>query len=369
MSGRLIHNLDGTSVFQPYGKEGQAINSVSRGELNCKLMDLAEQHEVKILFNLKCKNIDWANNEVFLENEKNGGKENIKFDLLFGADGAFAATRLKHMLQHEKFDYQQYYIDCGYKELTIPAGNDGSFLLEKNALHIWPRKDYMLIALPNLDGSFTVTLFLSFSDSPGFDFLDSEEKAVSFFKNTFPDALEHMPELGKEFFDNPTSTLGTIKCFPWVGKSNALLMGDAAHAIVPFYGQGMNCALEDVAVLDEQIVKYDGDWSQIAYAFQYLRKPHADAIAELALQNYNEMRDHVDDPNFVKKRKLEMKLEARYEDYYSKYSLVTFHENVDYSYAKKLGEKQDAFLLKFCKKIENVDQVNLGELYKSLKEL
>lgn len=373
MPGRLIHNLDGSSVFQPYGKEGQAINSVSRGELNCKLIDLAEKHGVKVFFNQECKSIDWTNNDVVLENDENGEKEKIKFDLLFGADGAFAATRLKHMLQHEKFDYQQYYIDCGYKELTIPAGKDGSFLLEKNALHIWPRKDYMLIALPNLDGSFTCTLFFPFEGEKSFDKLDNPEKVKSFFEKEFAEAIKLIPDLVDQFFRNPTSSLVTVKCFPWIREDNFTLIGDAAHALVPFYGQGMNCGFEDCLVLNDLIEKFNDDWKKILEKFQALRKPDADAIADMAIENFIEMRAKTADPMFLLQKKIEARMQENYPDLWiPSYSQVTFRPDIRYSEALKNSRKQES-IMKEIMQLGDIEEIWDSEeirkaIYSKIKE-
>ena len=233
MHGRQLHHIDGSSGFQPYGKEGQYINSVSRGELNKTLMNLAEQHHVKIHFNERCDHINWKTNEILFTNTENNTTHTVKQDLIFGSDGAFSAARLSHQLQHDRFQYNQYYIDFGYKELTIPAGANDSFLMEKNALHIWPRGNYMLIALPNIDGSFTCTLFFPFEGDPSFQSLDTPEKARTFFNTTFADASQMMPELEKEFINNATSSLVTVRCFPWVREDKFALIGDAAHAIAP----------------------------------------------------------------------------------------------------------------------------------------
>src|SRR5436190_23908023 len=206
MHGRKIHNAGGRLGYQPYGNEGQFINSVSRGELNCKLMDLAEQNGVEIIFNEMCKSIDWKKNEIFFENGLNHQLSTINYELSFGSDGAFSAARLTHHLQHDHFQYQQYYIDFGYKELNIPSGENEEFLMEKNALHIWPRGNYMLIALPNMDGSFTCTLFFPFEGDPSFSSLDTKEKVKAFFTKTFADASALMPTLEEDFTRNATSS-------------------------------------------------------------------------------------------------------------------------------------------------------------------
>ncbi|MES2850263.1 MAG: FAD-dependent monooxygenase, partial [Bacteroidota bacterium] len=270
---------------------------------------------------------------------------NFSFDLLFGSDGAYSAARLTHQLQHDKFQYQQYYIDFGYKELNIPAGSNGEFLMGKNALHIWPRGNYMLIALPNIDGSFTCTLFFPFDGEPSFKSLDTKEKVETFFQSTFADAYKLMPTLSEDFFHNPTSSLVTVKCFPWVREDKFALIGDAAHAIVPFFGQGMNCGFEDCRILNGLIDKHSDNWNLILDEYQTLRKPDADAIAELALNNFVEMRDKVGDPKFLLQKKIEAAFSKKYPGKWTPaYSQVTFSPQIRYSDALKNSIKQEAIM-------------------------
>jgi kynurenine 3-monooxygenase len=350
MHGRFIHNLDGTTAFQPYGKQGQFINAVSRGELNKKLMHLAEKHDIEIFFHEKCSTINWKENEVTFINTKTDDTTEVRADIIFGADGAFSAARLQHQLHHDKFDYHQYYIDCGYKELAIPAGPGGSFLLEKNALHIWPRKDYMLIALPNLDGSFTCTLFFPFAGEQSFEKLDSEEKVPIFFQQTFPDIVQLIPDLNSQFFHNPVSSLVTVKCFPWIREDKFALIGDAAHAIVPFFGQGMNCGFEDCRILDELIEQNGEDWHTILQQYQTLRKPDGDAIADLAVNNFTEMREKTADPKFLLQKKIEARLHEKYPDkWIPAYSQVTFSPYIRYSEALQRGQRQEAIMQEIMK--------------------
>jgi len=345
MHGRQMHNLDGKEVYQAYGKEGQFINSVSRGELNCRLMDLAEAHDVTIFFEHKCDQIDWNKKRIMFEDSANGSSLVHHFDLLFGSDGSYSAARLSHQLQHARFQYQQYYIDFGYKELHIPAGENGAFRIEKNALHIWPRGNYMMIALPNTDGSFTCTLFFPFDGDPSFASLDTKEKVQQFFETTFADVVPLMPSLAEDFFNNPTASLVTVKCFPWIREDIFALIGDAAHAIVPFFGQGMNCGFEDCAVLNELMEKYEDQWDQILPAYQALRKPDGDAIADLALNNFIEMRDKVADPIFLLQKKIEAHFSNKYpEKWTPAYSLVTFSKNVRYSEALSRGLYQQGIM-------------------------
>ena len=344
MHGRCIHNTDGNTSYQPYGRQGQFINSVSRGELNKKLVDLAEKNGVNIFFSYKCDEIDWQNNQIKFS-LPGPQRHTSTFQLLFAADGAYSAARLQHQLQHERFQYEQYYIDFGYKELTIPPGEPGESRLEKNALHIWPRGNYMLIALPNTDGSFTCTLFFPFDGEPSFGSLDSKEKVKSFFSRTFPDVVSWMPTLEHEFFDNPTSSLVTVKCFPWTREDQFALIGDAAHAIVPFFGQGMNCGFEDCSVLNGLIDKHEDNWTAILREYQDLRKPDADAIAEMALNNFIEMRDKVADPRFLLQKKIEARLYEKYPDkWIPTYSQVTFSPQLRYSEAYRNSLRQEVIM-------------------------
>ncbi len=345
MHGRYMHNADGTTAYQPYGKEGQYINSVSRGELNCKLMDLAEQHGVEINFNQKCEHIDWNKNDILFEHVATGQRTTNNGQLIFGSDGAYSAARLTHQLQQDRFQYSQYFIDFGYKELNIPAGENGSFLLEKHALHIWPRGNYMMIALPNMDGSFTCTLFFPFDGEVSFAALDTKEKVKIFFEKTFSDALPLMPTLESDFFNNPTSSLVTVKCFPWIREDKFALIGDAAHAMVPFFGQGMNCGFEDCSVLNSLIGKHDENWTKILAEYQQLRKPDGDAICDLALNNFVEMRDKVADPRFLLQKKIEAAFSKKYPDkWIPAYAQVTFSPHIRYSQALVNGQKQETLM-------------------------
>ncbi len=345
MPGRMIHNLNGASVFQAYGKEGQAINSVSRGELNKKLMDLAEANNVEIIFNKKCASINWDKREIAFDDTTTLNQEFEYPDVIFAADGAYSAGRLQHMTTHPMFDYQQFYIDCGYKELSIPAGEGGSFLLDKNALHIWPRKDYMLIALPNTDGSFTGTLFFPYHGETSFEKLDTPQKVHTFFSSDFPDIMQLIPNVTEQFFENPTSPLVTVKCFPWVRDDRFALIGDAAHAIVPFFGQGMNAGFEDCSVLNELMDKHGDDWAALLQDFQTMRKPDADAIADLAVNNFIEMREKTADPIFLLQKKIEARLHERHPNkWIPAYSQVTFSPHIRYSEALLRGQRQEAIM-------------------------
>jgi kynurenine 3-monooxygenase len=338
MHGRMIHDLHGNLNFQPYGKAGQYINSISRSGLNKVLMTKAESLGVEFHFEQRITSVDFDKTELTIQNSK-FNIQHLPFDLIIGSDGAFSAVRLA-MQFTDQFNFSQSYIEHGYKELHIPAGVAGSFQMEKNALHIWPRESYMLIALPNPDGSFTLTLFFPFTGETSFETLSTKEKVKDFFKSVFPDAYALMPQLLEEFFQNPSSSLVTMRCFPWV-RNKTLLIGDAAHAIVPFYGQGMNAGFEDCHVLNQLLDKFSDDWDQALPSFQELRKPNADAIAKLALDNFVEMRDLVNDADFILRKKIESKLHELFpEKWIPLYSMVTFHENIPYSVAYETGQKQ-----------------------------
>ncbi|MBG6128571.1 kynurenine 3-monooxygenase [Aquimarina sp. EL_43] len=350
MYGRMIHDIKGNTFASNYsGRTGKYINSISRGGLNGLLLTEAEKYEnVTIHFNKKCTGVDIENTVAKFKCYTTKEKFEVHADIIFGADGAGSALRKSYYLEKKfLFSYSQNYLTHGYKELEIPAGKIGNHQISKDHLHIWPRGEYMLIALPNLDGSFTVTLFLSYDEGEyNFNNLTNIEKVTEFFKTQFPDALDLIPDIDHEFFNNPTGALGTVKCSPWCYKGKTLLIGDAAHAIVPFYGQGMNASFEDVVVFDEILEQHQGDWSATFKAYQKVRKEDTDAIADLAIDNYFEMRDHVANPLFKEKRKLEMDLEKTFPDtYFSKYSMVTFDENIGYAKAMKIGRAQDKALL------------------------
>lgn len=346
MYGRFIHHRDGSSAYQPYGRDDQAIYSVSRADINMKLMDLAEQKAgVKIHFDKRCANIDRHNLECSFEDNNSKELSKVKSDLVFGADGAFAASRLNMQLQSDRFEYNQHYIECGYKELIIPPGDNGSFKMEKNALHIWPRGSFMMIALPNPDGNFTCTLFLPFEGEKSFDKIKTTEEIEAFFKEEFPDAVSLMPTLVEDFKHNPVSSLVTVKCFPWTFDDKIALIGDAAHAIVPFYGQGMNCGFEDCVVLNDLIEKHKENWPAIMKEYQALRKPDADAIADLAVANFIEMRDKTADPKFLLQKKIEAKFSQKHPDkWIPLYTMVTYSPHIRYSTAMKEGNKQQLIM-------------------------
>ncbi|GAA0739944.1 NAD(P)/FAD-dependent oxidoreductase [Gaetbulibacter jejuensis] len=350
MNGRMLHDIEGNTVLAPYsGREHEFINSISRGELNALLLDEAEKHKnVSIYFNRKCKSVDFEKTTALFKDYTNNTEFVEDADVIIATDGAGSAMRKSYYLGKKfLFSFSQDWLTHGYKELSILPGENGSYKTYKNALHIWGRESFMLIALPNLDGSFTVTLFLSYDEGEyNFNNLTSKERVLEFFGKYFKDALELMPNLVDDFFENPTAPLGTVKCSPWHYKGNTLLMGDAAHAIVPFYGQGMNASFEDVVEFDKVLDEGHDDWETIFKIYEKSRKKDTDAIADLAIDNFHEMKGHVNHANFREKRTLEMALEKHFpNDYSSKYSLVTFNEDIGYREAMLRGRAQDKAIL------------------------
>ncbi len=378
MHGRMIHSPTGETKLLPYsGRQGEYINSVSRAGLNIALINEAEKYDgVTFHFDERCVAFDCKSGTATFS----PGKE-VRADTVIATDGAGSAVRQAMMNGGiERFDFSQSWLEHGYKELHIPPGPNGEFLLEKNALHIWPRHKFMMIALPNFDGSFTCTLFLAHKNSTpyeagaalsdaAFALLMDETAVLEFFNREFPDAVALMPTLVDDFFHNPTGNLGTVKCWPWNLDGKALLLGDSAHALVPFYGQGMNCAFEDVRVLDSLVGEIGSDWKLVYEEYGRLRKVNTDAIADMAEENFYEMRDATADPVFQRKRELETKLEQTYPDYFSKYSMVTFREDLPYSVAKKKGNAQDGLLMDICSKVESIAAVDLDEVRKALATL
>jgi kynurenine 3-monooxygenase len=350
MNGRMIHDKENSPFLSNYsGRDYEYINSISRGELNALLLDEAEALDnVTIIFNKKCISVDFEKTIASFYDYKTKSEFIEDAHIIIGTDGAGSVLRQSYYLGKKfLFSFSQNYLTHGYKELSILPTETGNHKTYKNALHIWPRGDFMLIALPNLDGSFTVTLFLNHNEGEyNFSNLTTPEIVTEFFQKEFPDALELMPNLIEDFFENPTSALGTVKCSPWYYKGNTLLMGDAAHAVVPFYGQGMNASFEDVVVFDEILDKHEGNWENTFKDYEKKRKKDTDAIADLAIDNFFEMRDHIANPIFQEKRKLEMNLEQLFpNEYSSKYSLVTFNENISYHEAMTRGRAQDKAIL------------------------
>ena len=373
MNGRMIHPLNGDSFLSPYsGRSEDYINSVSRSDLNILLLNEADYNQdVTLCFDSPVKEVDLKNASVKFIDPKTKELKTDQGDIIIGTDGAGSVVRRSLMSRTTEllFNYEQNFLRHGYKELSILPKSDGGWRIEKNALHIWPRGHFMIIALPNLDGSFTVTMFHPYGSDIGFNALDSDEKVKNFFEKYFPTLIEYMPDYVNEYNQNPVGTLGTIKCYPWQAYGKTLIMGDASHAIVPFYGQGMNASFEDVRVFDDMMNLYGEDWPTIFEKFQDTRVNNANAIADLAIDNFYEMRDKVDDKNFKLKRQLEMQLEQQYPEYYSKYSLVTFKPDLGYHDAMVQGRNQDSMLLDICDRVDSVGDVNLSDVFNQLKSI
>ena len=358
MKGRMMHSVGGELTFQPYGKdEVEVINSISRVELNIALMNGAEEEGAVIHFDRRCTGYDLTSGAIRLRDENTSEDFDSAAGVVIGCDGSASAIRTE-MLKLSRFDFSQEYLDYGYKELTIPAGADGKHLLETNALHIWPRGDHMLIALPNIDGTFACILFLPFEGANSFASLSTRSDVVRFFHDRFLDAFRLMPELADNYFTNPTGAMVTVKCSPWHVEGNILLLGDAAHAIVPFFGQGLNCGFEDCTSLIGLLDRHGADWPRVFAEFEKERKINTDAIADMAIENFTEMRDRVADARFLFRKKVELALEAKYpQQFVPKYAMVTFHR-IPYSVAQARGAVQDRMLAELCESIDRVEDLD-----------
>lgn len=366
MLGRMIHPVQGERMLQRYGRDdSEFINSMSRGELNKLLMTKAEETGlVRIHFNQRLFEVSLAASRATFNDEVTGAVRAVAAPVIFGTDGSASALRTA-LVEQAGAQVSQTLLDSGYKELTIPAakgdglGPGGRFALEPNALHIWPRGSFMLIALPNVDGSFTCTLFLAFDGPVSFAQLQSAEAVESFFAGQFPDARALIPDLARAFLEAPLGKMVTVKQAPW-SSGAALLLGDAAHAIVPFFGQGMNAGFEDCTVLDSMLDPDSSlpDWPRLFAAFSAQRKPDCDAIADLANDNYLEMRDKVADARFILHKAVETELQKRYPgEYLSRYQLVTF-TRVSYRLALEAGRVQALLLEEITRGLERADQVD-----------
>lgn len=351
---RAIHIEKDAINYQYYGKEGETIYSLSRGILNRKMIDLAEKEGVEFFFEQKIWDVTLATATLHIGETEHGNWTDIKFDKVFGADGAF--SRIRHKMQRQSmFDYSQEFLKIGYKELHIPANSDGSHKLDKNSLHIWPRGTFMLMALANLDGSFTCTLFMPFEGENSFQNLQDEATLIHFFATHFPDTKEVIPNLVHDFFKNPTSYLAIMKCYPWTFEDKVALIGDASHAIVPFYGHGMNAGFEDITVLNDFITKFGDDWQAIFQAYQKSRKPNADAISELSRRNFVEMSTKTADPKFLLQKKIEKWFSDKHPNLWTPlYSRVTFSEQ-PYAEALAIGDFQNQ-IMEQVMQTDNIEQ-------------
>ena len=366
MRGRMVHPLRGSLDLQPYGQRAhEVIYSVSRPGLNALLLDAAEAAGVRLRFGMRCTAVDFAADRLVFADESGNHVEDAPLSPCIGADGA--GSVLRHaLLDLPGFAADEDMLPHGYKELCIPAIARGRHLMEAGALHIWPRGGYMLIALPNLDGSFTVTLFLPYEGDPSFASLATPAAVGRFFADQFPDVGRKIHTLEESFFANPTGALGTVRSSPWHLDGRALLIGDAAHAIVPFHGQGMNCAFEDCLELDRCYEECDADWARTFTLFYERRKPNADAIADMALENYVEMRDSVRDPGFLLRQRVAFELENRFPERFSpRYSLVMFRDDIPYAEAQRRGRIQAEILQELTAGIDDgaaVDYDRAGRL-------
>lgn len=367
MRGRMLHEKSGGLSLAMYGRTPtEVIHSVSRPGLNMLLMDAAEKAGARLHFNQRCADMDFDRGEVTLVDEA-GTQRTLAAPTLIATDGGGSAVR-QALARRRGIAVQEDILPHAYKELTIPAGTGGTHQMEKEALHIWPRGGHMLIALPNLDGSFTVTLFLAREGQPSFASLEDPDALRRFFTTDFPDALQMIPVLTEEFYAHPTGLMGTVHASSWHADGNTLLLGDAAHAIVPFHGQGMNCALEDCLALDQCLERLGSDWEQVFTEFERLRRPNAEAIAAMALENYVEMRDAVRDPRFQLQKQLGFLLEERHPGIFvPRYSMVMFH-HLPYSEARQRGLIQQRILDSLTERagnLDGVDMVRADELVRS----
>ncbi|MEE2743909.1 MAG: FAD-dependent monooxygenase [Bdellovibrionota bacterium] len=379
--GRMIHSIEEELTFQPYGKDKSECNySVSRSKLNEKLISLAEKEGVRFLFNFSLSKCDFSERKYFFVNG-NGDEECYKLGLVFAADGAGSQCR-KSLMDHlrvnysEKFEKNEFYedidpLESGYKEFFMPSDGSGNYCLDKDSLHIWPRGSYMFMTLANLKGSFTGTLYMPHQSEdgvPNFGDINNKKEARKLFKTKFPDAERLLPQLEEEFMENPTGKLGTVKCYPWYLEDKMILLGDAAHAIVPFFGQGMNCGFEDCAVLDGLMSDNEKNWDSLFGKFIKDRKENADAIADMALENFFEMKNKVGDSRFLLKKQIENLLEKTFPSLYrSRYAIVTYGL-IDYKHAFELGKIQKELIDELSEGLDSKEQLNLAKAKKLIEE-
>lgn len=367
MPGRMLHDLQGGLTFIPYGqREHETIYSVSRPGLNRVLLDAAEQAGVKIEFRHTVLRVDFASERIVMQEGITESNRELPLDRVIGADGAGSPLR-RSLAGELQVRCTEELLAHGYKELTLPAGRDGTHQIAANALHIWPRGGFMLIALPNLDGTFTVTLFLALAGRESFDSLVTASAIEAFFATHFPDAHALMPDLAEQFLANPTGRMGTIRCDRWSAGDRLMLIGDAAHAITPFHGQGMNCAFEDCVELDRCLRRH-ADWGAAFSAYEHGRHADTDAIADMAIENYLEMRDTVRDPKFQLQKQLSLELERRHpRRFVPRYSMVMFHDDIAYSTAFERGRIQSEILNELTRNAETLEQIDYGAAAESIE--
>lgn len=371
MFGREIHETSGTAKFQPYGLSKTDVHySISRKDLNCLLLNAAENTKnVSMHFNHCLKSVDLDNNNLtFKKQHATNGLTKVKFEQLFGTDGYGSIVR-EAILAEGATQNSNQPLGHGYKELLLPALPNQQFAISKEVLHIWPRDNFMLIGLPNLDGSFTMTLFLSLNGPISFEHLTTEQQASQFFSKYFPDIPALIPDYQQQIISNPLGNLATVRCFPWHFQDKALILGDAAHAIVPFHGQGMNCGFEDCQLLHESINTTDINWQNLFESFEQQRKANADSIAEMAIENYIEMRHLVHNPNFLLKKGIAFKLHNHYGDkFIPRYNQVMFY-GTPYKKVKDLGDKQDKILTYCCQNLSSIEQFEPESIRPMIQEL
>lgn len=358
MEGRLLHAPDGALTFVPYGqREHEVILSVSRPGLNRLLLDAAEAAGVTLRFRQSAVDIGFDRGYVLMRDEVSRSDYELPLQQIIGADGAGSPLR-RALARQPGVDSSETLLEHGYKELSLPADAFGAHRLHKNALHIWPRGGFMLIALPNLDGSFTLTLFLSRHGPESFESLRDAADVEALFEKHFPDVTTLIPDLAQQFLAHPTGVMGTVRCSRWAMEDRLLLIGDAAHAMTPFHGQGMNCAFEDCRELDALLHRYD-NWSDAFAEFERTRQPNTHAIATMALENYQEMRDTVRHPKFQLQKMLSLELEKRFPDrFVPRYSMVMFHDDIPYAVAYERGAIQNGILDELTQHATTLDQVD-----------
>jgi kynurenine 3-monooxygenase len=370
MYGRMMHDLEGKLTYQQYGSNDQAIYSVSRGLVNARMMDMAEQKgNATIFFQHECRKVDLEKGIAYLTNNQTNVEFEDQADLVFAIDGAFSAVRYNSMQKLDRFNFSQNFIADGYREILLPANEDGSSKMDTSALHIWPRGRFMMIALANNDNSFTCTLFMPHSDHKyAFDKLITKENVNDFFQEVFPDFYDMLPSISEEWEKHKLASLAIVRCYPW-SAGKVVLMGDAAHATVPFYGQGMNAGFEDCTVLSELMEKHRGNWEAILEEYNRERKPDGDALQDLSLGNYFEMRDFVADPMFLLRKKIEAKFSTLYPDKWMPlYSQVTF-SSIRYSVALKQGEVQKGIMDQIMEQSDIVENWDSPEVMDQILSL
>lgn len=353
---RMMHHVDGKNTTQPYGAKGQAIYSLSRYELNCRLLDIADEFSnINTVFHKRCVDVDLEYSTLYFLDNITGRTNGVEADLIIGADGAYSAVR-REMMRSPMFNYSQNYINYGYKELTIEADKNGNHVFDNNSFHLWARDSYVMVASPDIKGTFTGTLFMPFKGENSFEKLDSPKNIESFFEKQFPDLKPHIKDLSAKLLNRSPYPMVTVKCNPWTYQDKFLLIGDAAHAITPFYGQGMNSGFEDCNVLMDLVDEHGTDWTTILPKFEKLRMPHTDALSHLTDQNFREISSHVNDEKFLLKKKIEVLLYEKFPEKWKPiYPMVAF-SNIPYAEALEIGNKQKSIM----NKIMALDDIELN---------